>query len=104
MPVRTKTGKVTAAVDDTIMNLDLKLYKASSKGNLPAVEDLLTWKANANAMSGEYGATPIQVAANNGHKNIVEYLLVYGRADPNCGRPNSMTYRYPYSPLYCASR
>ena len=94
MPVRTKTGKVTAAVDDTIMNLDLKLYKASSKGNLPAVEDLLTWKANANAMSGEYGATPIQV----------EYLLVYGGADPNCGRPNSMTYRYPYSPLYCASR
>ena len=66
MPVRTKAGngKVTA-VDDTIMNLDLKLYKASSKGNLPAVEDLLTWKANANAMSGEYGATPIQVAANN---------------------------------------
>ena len=94
-PVKTKAGKVAAhPVDDSIMNLELKLYKASMKGNLSEVEDLLFLRANANAMSGKYKITPLQVAAHFGHKEVVECLLVYGGADPNCG-PNSRTYRYP---------
>ncbi|WP_353285417.1 ankyrin repeat domain-containing protein [Wolbachia endosymbiont (group A) of Beris morrisii] len=74
------------AVDEEIKDLlqsikeaNDKLFKAAKSGNIDDVENLLNKeeKAQVNA-ENEFEETPLHLAAQNGHKDVVEFLFSKG--------------------------
>ena len=53
------------------------LYLASSLGNLPIVERLISWRANVNAKGGPCGQ-PLQAACGWGHVDVGAKLVAFG--------------------------
>jgi CubicO group peptidase (beta-lactamase class C family) len=58
-----------------------KLVSAAGRGDLEAIDQLLSYGVDINAKD-EYGLTALQYAKIQGHKDIVDFLLSKG-ADPN---------------------
>lgn len=58
-----------------------KLHDAATTGDVQAVESLLAGGADVNAKRWYIGNTPVQLAAENGHANIVALLLDAGAKD-----------------------
>ena len=59
------------------------IHHYCTQGNLPAVQFLLSHGVNINQLGGQRKHSPLQVAAVNGHANIMELLLVRGATIPN---------------------
>ena len=57
--------------------IDRALIKAAAQGNIEAVKQHLAYGADVNEKD-EAGLTPLLVAARNGHKEIVELLILKG--------------------------
>ncbi|MBM3245521.1 MAG: ankryin [Candidatus Omnitrophica bacterium] len=66
------------------------LEQAATKGYLEAVKLLIANKADVNAQDSKYGANALMGAAANGHKAIVEFLLIHG-ANPGLKANNGFT-------------
>lgn len=61
---------------------DARLINAADHGNLQAVKDELANGADVNARA-QFGDTALNLAAENGHLDVVEYLIACGAdADP----------------------
>ena len=61
-------------------DLESPLYSSSANGHLTAVNMLISYGADVNAVS--VPGSPLQIAARRGHVEVVEFLLAKG-ADPN---------------------
>jgi len=61
-------------IDVNYMNLFTALTSAAIKSDLNVLELLITKGANVESLS-MFGQTPLMVAANNGHVEIIEALL-----------------------------
>ena len=59
------------------------LHKAAWAGDLAVVEKLIAAGADPNARGGEYGFTPLRVAADNNENPALVKALIAGGADPN---------------------
>ena len=72
------------------------LFFASDGGHVDAVRVLLAAGAEAGAVNGALGSTPLHNAATTGHAGVVEALIEAG-ADVNAARASGAT------PLHCAA-
>ena len=54
------------------------LREAAEKGNIVAVKQHIAAGVNVNAKDGFSRVTPLYLAAHNGHKEIVEWLITQG--------------------------
>jgi len=62
---------------------ELALLSAAARGELEAVQGLLSWVQRANARFSGMGDTPLIGAARHGHLAVASALLDTGRADPH---------------------
>jgi ankyrin repeat protein len=77
-------------------NHDTPLHSAAEQGDLAKVLALLTNNPNLVLSTGEYGMTPLHLAAMNGHKDVAE-LLLDNRAEVNAKNISD------YTPLHFAA-
>jgi ankyrin repeat protein len=75
---------------------DTPLHLAAGNAHLPAVQFLLTDKADVNA-TNNLGQTPLHLAAANGDTNVTQFLLNHG-ADVNATNKRGQT------PLFYATQ
>ncbi len=85
-----------ATATEQLKALSTKMLDKMDEADMAGVRELIDAGADVNVRN-KYGATPLQMASQNGHTEIVKLLLA-AKADVNAAHTNGLT------PLWMASQ